>query len=134
MEINRRVTAGEGDKRSCPRAMRGEFGLLSPGKASSHSTALPSLSTHPHPPPPPPPLFCVHCFRASIPPAGMLTLLRQMDMGSLTHSQIWVRAVHTKGGGSGTNKSAQELTWSYRRRKQLLLTLPRQGIDPRVFG
>ena len=32
------------------------------------------------------------------------------NMGSLTCAQIWVHTVHTEGG-SGANKSAQELTW-----------------------
>ena len=40
---------------------------------------------------------CVQRFCVSIPPAVRPTLLRQMDMGSLTCTQIWVRAVHTKG-------------------------------------
>ena len=35
----------------------------------------------------------------SIPPAVRPSRLRQMDMGSLTRAQIWVRAVHTKGAG-----------------------------------
>ena len=39
---------------------------------------------------------CVQCFRVSVPPAVRPTLLRQMDMGSLTCEQIWVRPVHTK--------------------------------------
>ena len=38
----------------------------------------------------------VHCFRVSIPPAARPTLLRRMDMGSLTCAQIWVRAVNAK--------------------------------------
>ena len=37
------------------------------------------------------------------------TLLRPMDMGSLTCAQIRARAVHTKEERSGTKKSAQEL-------------------------
>ena len=53
--------------------MHEKFGLLSPGKASSHSKALPSFSS------------CVQCFHVSILPAVTPTLLlRQMDMGSLT--------------------------------------------------
>ena len=59
------------------------------------------------------------------------TLLRQMNMGSLTSAHIWVRLVHTKWG-SGKNKSAQKLT--LRDRKKPSLTLARQGIEPRVFG
>ena len=55
-------------------------------------------------------------------------------MGSLTCAQIEVHAMHTKGGQALVNKSAQELTRSQRDRKKLFLTLPRQGIEPRVFG
>ena len=77
--------------------MHEELGLLSQGKASSHSTALLSF------------FVCVQMFRVSTPPAVRLTLLRQRGMGSLTCAQPWVRAVYTEGG-SGTNKSAQELT------------------------
>ena len=52
----------------------------------------------------------VQCFRVSIPPTVKPTLLRQIDIESLTCAQIWVRAVHTIECGSGTNKSTQELT------------------------
>ena len=38
------------------------------------------------------------CFRVFIPLSVRLTLLQQMDMGSLTCAQIWVRAVHTRTG------------------------------------
>ena len=40
----------------------------------------------------------------TVQPAVRPTLLRQMDMGSLTYAHIWVRAVHTNvcvGGGRG---------------------------------
>ena len=96
-----------------------------------------------------------------IPPVVRPTVLLQMDMGSLTSTRFWVRAVQcdyttgceaysfttdgyeifnvrtnlgacsTHEGGSDTNKSAQELT---RGTEKLSLTLPRQGIEPRVFG
>ena len=49
--------------------------------------------------------YCV-----TIPPAVRPNLVRQMDMGSLTCAQIWVRAVCTHEWGSGTKKSAQNLT------------------------
>ena len=58
------------------------------------------------------------------------TLSRQMNMGSLTCWQIWVHTLVTHEGGSGTNKSVQELT---QRDRKNSLTLPRQGIEPRVF-
>ena len=48
-------------------------------------------------------------FGVTLPLVVRSTLLRQMDMGSLTRTQIWVRAIHTKGGQQ-QNKSAQELT------------------------
>ena len=87
--------------------MHGKFGLLSTGKASSHSTALPNFL-----------LFflfpCVQCSCVYIQPAVMPTLLRQIDIGSLMCAHMWGCAVHTKGG-SGTNKSAQELTWRNRK-------------------
>ena len=44
-------------------------------------------------------LLPVFCFRVSIPPAVRLSPLRQMDMGSLTCAQIWMRAKHKKGRG-----------------------------------
>ena len=40
-------------------------------------------------------------FSNSLPPAVMRTLLRQMDIGSVTCGQMWVHAVHTKGVGVG---------------------------------
>ena len=43
--------------------------------------------------------LCVQCFRVSIPLAVRHTLLQQMDMGSLTYTHIWVRAIHMKGIG-----------------------------------
>ena len=42
-------------------------------------------------------ISCVQCFRVSVPQAVRPTLLRQMNMGSLTCAQMCVRAVHTKG-------------------------------------
>ena len=95
--------------------MHGKFGLLSPGKVTSHSTALPRCF-FPH---------YVQCFRVSIPPAVRLTLLRQMDMGSLTCAQIWVLAVHAKGGQAQTSlhKSVTQ-----KNRKTV------QGMELRVLG
>ena len=72
--------------------MQGKFGLLSPGKPSSHSTTLPSFFSS-----------CEQRFRVSIPPAVMPTILRQMDLGYLTCAQMWMRTVHTKGGQAQTN-------------------------------
>ena len=78
--------------------MNGKFRLLLMGKASSHSTALPSFFLF---------FFCaafscliiiiiiiimdIHRFHT--PPAVRPTLLRQMDMGPLTCAHIWVCAV-----------------------------------------
>ena len=71
-------------------------------KASSHSTALPSF------------IYFLVSLRAVF--SRFHTTCCAADSfttdgytGSLTCAPIWVRAVHTKGG-SGTNKSAQELT------------------------
>ena len=72
----------------------------------------------------------VQCFCVSILPVVRCTLLRQMDMGCLTCAQIWVCAVHTKGGQAQTSLHKG---WHRRIEKQPL-TLPREGIEPRVFG
>ena len=88
--------------------MHGKFGLLSLGKASSHSTALPSFLFFP---------VCSAFVRH--------TLLWQMDMGSLVCTQFWVHAVNMKGV---RHKSGLERT------EKLPLTLPCQGIEPRAFG
>ena len=53
--------------------------------------------------------------------------LRQMDMGSLTCAQIF-RACRTHEGGSGTNKSAQELTRGDR--KTCPSPCPTRGSNP----
>ena len=66
---------------------------------------------------------CMQCFHIFIPPAVRPTLLRQMDMGSLTDAQIWVLAVHTKGGGAGVRHKS----WLWGTEK-LSVTLPHQGI------
>ena len=80
---------------------------------------------------------CVRCFRVSIPPAVRPALLRQMDIGSLTCAQIWVRSVHTKGWlGRNKSTSAQELT--RRGRKPVLHPAPlgdrTQGLQVKVKG
>ena len=97
----------------------GKFELLSLGKASSHSTEVPIFV-----------LPVCSVFVVSIAPAVRHTLLPQMDMGCLTWAKIWVRAVHTKGGQAQTNLRK---CWLVRKDK-LFLTLPRHGIEPRVFG
>ena len=102
--------------------MHGKFGLLSPGKANSHSTVLPIFFSFFLP--------CVECFCVSVPPAVGPTLLQHMDMGSSTCTQIWVCAMHMKGGQAQTclHKSCLGGT------EKLFFTMPRQGIEPRVFG
>ena len=70
------------------------------------------------------------CDHTSIPPAVRPPLLRQMDIGSLTCAQISVLAVHTNGGGSGTNKSAQEL--SRRDRKNCRSPWPARESNPGI--
>ena len=72
----------------------------------------------------------MQCFFGTLPPAVWPTLLRQMDMGSLTCAQIWVRAAHTKGGQAQASLHKSRLGGT----EELSLTLPRQGIEPRVFG
>ena len=79
---------------------------------------------------PPHPMCAVFsCFH--IPSAVRPTLLRQIGMGSLTCAQIWVRAVHTNGGQVQTSLHKSWPGWP---EKLLFLTMPRQGIEPRVFG
>ena len=98
--------------------MHMKLGLLSPEKARSH-TAIPSFCSS-----------CVQCFRVFIPPAVRPTLLRQMDMGSLTCAHIRVRAVHTKRGQAQTSLLKSWLGGT----EKLLLTPIRQGIEPKAFG
>ena len=81
--------------------MHRKFGLLSPGKANSYSTALPRFC-----------FPCVQCFPVSIPPADRLTLFTTDRYGILNvRTKIMVRAcsIHERGWGT-TKKSAQELT------------------------
>ena len=73
---------------------------------------------------------CVQCFCVSIPLAVRPTLLQQMDIGSLTCAQTWVRAVHMKRGQAQTGLHKSSLGQT----DKLSLILPRQGIEPRVFG
>ena len=103
--------------------MHGQFGLLSPGKASMHSTALPSV------------LFvccfyfCGQCFRVSIPPgceACSFTTDENEIFNVRTNLVACVHAAHTKGvggwgAGTNLNTSAQELT---RRDKKTLFLTP----------
>ena len=76
----------------------GEIRVDFPAKTSSHSAPLPSP-----PPPPHPPTPFVLCFRVAIPLDVRPTLLRQMDMRSLTCAQVWMRTVHPKGGQAQTS-------------------------------
>ena len=46
---------------------------------------------------------CVQCFYVSISLDVRSTLLRQMDMGSLTCTYIWVHAIHMKGDQAQTS-------------------------------
>ena len=64
------------------------------------------------------------------------TLLRQVDiiiMGSLTSADMWVRAVHTNGVQAHTT-SVQGGLRGIENCPSPCLTLPHQGIEPRVFG
>ena len=66
--------------------MHGKFGLLSPGESEQPLYGATQLFFPPS----------VQSFRVSIPPGVRPTLLRQMDMGSLTCVQMWVLAEHRK--------------------------------------
>ena len=68
------------DNLNVPRQCTGNSCCFSPGKASSHSTALSSFFFF---------LPCVQCFRVFIPPAVRPTLLRQMDIWYLTCAHIF---------------------------------------------
>ena len=75
----------------------------------------------------PPPPLCLHFHTTG---CGVRpTLLRQIDVGSLTCAQLWVRAVHVKVG-SGTNKSAQELTRLRGVEKKCPSPCPTRGSNP----
>ena len=99
-------------------AIHETFWLLSPRKVSSQSTALPSFF----------PMCSVVVFAYHR--LWGLLFFWQMDMRSLPCSQIWVRAVHTKGGQAQTSLHKSWLGRTVKRS----LTLPRQEIEPRVFG
>ena len=66
----------------------------------------------------------------SMSPAARRTLLREMDIGSLTCVHIWMHAVHTTLGQAQTSLHKSWLGG----KEKLCLTLPRQGIKPRIFG
>ena len=68
-------------------------------------------------------------FSSSIPSPVRPTLLRQLDTG-ITCAQIWVLAVHTKGSQAQTSLHKSWLGGT----EQLFLAMPRQIIEPRVFG
>ena len=97
-----------------------KFRLPSPGKPAAIARRYPPFFS----------FSCVQCLNVSIPPAVRPNLLRQMDLGSLTCAQSWVRAVHTKGGQAQTSLHKSWLGGT----EKLSHTLPRQGIEPRVFG
>ena len=104
------------------------------GKASNHTTVLPSIF-----------LPCVQSFCVSIPPAVRPAVFFMTDGYGVFNVRTNLGACHTHKGRSGANKSAQELTGRDRRTLPLplpltltltltlLLTLPHQGIGPRVF-
>ena len=78
--------------------MHGKLGLLSRGKASSHSTALPQLST-----PRCAVFLCFHtigCEAYSVTTDEYAIFNVRTNLGACRHHK----------GGSGTNTSAQELT------------------------
>ena len=103
--------------------MRGKFGLLSPEKASSHSTALTSSLS----PPPPPTLPVYSIFVLPY----RRTLLRQMHMGSLTCALIWVCAVYTKGGARHKQVCTRVDSGGH---KNCLWPCPARGSNPGSSG
>ena len=90
-----------GDGRRSFYEVRMQLSELS-GTSASLQSRLPNLNS-----------FLAYCMQyfccVTVPPAVRPTLLRQMDRGSLTCAQI-LGACHTHEVGSGTKKSAQELT------------------------
>ena len=92
----------------CSNAMHGKFGLNSPGKANSHSTALPNFFSPP----------CVQCFRAFYTTDCEAYSFMTDGYEIFYVNGTNLRACRTHegggggggGGGSGTNKTAQELT------------------------
>ena len=93
--------------------MPDKFGLLSLGKASSHSTELPSFSF----------FLCAvfSCFCSSGCEACSFTTER--CVGSLTRAHIWMRAVHTKEGQTPTSLHNNWLEGI----ETFAVTLPHQG-------
>ena len=73
--------------------------------------------------------YCMRYVCAAVPPAVRPTHSRQMNIGSLTYSQIWDRVVHTTGDQGQTRLHKSWLGGT----GNLALTLPRQGIQSRVF-
>ena len=73
--------------------MHGQVGLLSDPRAKRAATLQRYLAEFP--------LSCVHCFLLSIPSAVRPTLLRQMNMGSVTCAQRGDQAQHNLLGGTG---------------------------------
>ena len=73
----------------------GNSGCFPRGKRASivRRYPAPPPPTHPHPHPHP----CVQCFRVSMPQVMTPTLLRQMDIGFFTCTQIWMRTVQRNG-------------------------------------
>ena len=71
---------------------------------------------------------CLQSFRVSVPAAVMPTLffLRQMDMGSLTCARF-LGACRTRKGHEQVYTRVDSEGY-----KQLFITLPRQGIEPRI--
>ena len=76
-----------------PMQCMGNSGCFVLGKRSSIEWRYPAFFS----------FCCVQCFHVFIPSAVRPALLRQMDMGSLTCAQIWVRAVHMNGGQAQTS-------------------------------
>ena len=95
--------------------MHRQFGLLSPGKASSHSMALPNF-------------FFLCAVFSRFHTTGCEAYSFTTDgYGILMYTQIWVRAVHMKGGQAKTNLYK---SWLGGTEKNCLSPCPTRGSNP----
>ena len=103
--------------------MHGKFGLLSQEKASSHNKGNPALVFLS--------FFFLSAVFSSFHNKGCDAYSFTTDGYGIFNVCINLGACRTHEEGSGTNKSAQKWTRRDRREKQICITLPSQGIEPR---
>ena len=100
-----------------------KFGLLSLGKASSHSTALPSVFVCA--------FFSPLCsVFVSIPPAARAYYFTTDEYG-IFNMRTYLGACRTQEGGVRYKEVCTRVDSEGQKN---FLTLPRQGTEPRVFG